>query len=294
MIFKGTATALITPFIGNGVDYDSLKKLIDFQIENGVNALVVLGTTGEPATMSHEEKEHVIQTAIAHTNKRVPVIVGAGSNSTKTAIEMCQNAQRLGADALLVVTPYYNKCTQEGLVEHYNAIANATTLPVLCYNVQSRTGVNMLPSTFEKIARNKNIVGIKEASGNMEQIEKYIALCKDMEKEVYSGDDALTVPIMAMGGAGVISVASNAFPKYVSAMTEYALDSNIKKASEMQLKMLPLISALFCEVNPIPIKTAMGILGKCDGALRLPLTKMSDEHKKMLEKVLDDFAKLTL
>lgn len=287
MIFRGTATALITPFTKDDkVDVKALCEIVERQIASGVDALVALGTTGEPATLSEEEKKQVVEVCIKQTRGRVPVIVGAGSNSTRHAIETCRMAQNLGADGLLVVTPYYNKCTQEGLVEHYGAIADSTSLPIICYNVSSRTGVNMLPETFARIAMRKNVVGIKEASGNMEQIEKCLALCPD---KVISGDDALTLPIMAMGGLGVISVASNVCPKYVSDMTHYALDGEWEKARKMQLALLPLISALFCEVNPIPIKKAMEIKGYCTSKLRLPLTSLTQSNAEKLAKILADF-----
>lgn len=287
MIFRGTATALITPFTKDDkVDVKALCEIVERQIASGVDALVALGTTGEPATLSEEEKKQVVEVCIKQTRGRVPVIVGAGSNSTRHAIETCRMAQNLGADGLLVVTPYYNKCTQEGLVEHYGAIADSTSLPIICYNVSSRTGVNMLPETFARIAMRKNVVGIKEASGNMEQIEKCLALCPD---KVISGDDALTLPIMAMGGLGVISVASNVCPKYVSDMTHYALDGEWEKARKMQLALLPLISALFCEVNPIPIKKAMEIKGYCTSKLRLPLTSLTQNNAEKLAKILADF-----
>lgn len=287
MIFRGTATALITPFTKDDkVDVKALCEIVERQIASGVDALVALGTTGEPATLSEEEKKQVVEVCIKQTRGRVPVIVGAGSNSTRHAIETCRMAQNLGADGLLVVTPYYNKCTQEGLVEHYGAIADSTSLPIICYNVSSRTGVNMLPETFARIATRKNVVGIKEASGNMEQIEKCLALCPD---KVISGDDALTLPIMAMGGLGVISVASNVCPKYVSDMTHYALDGEWERARKMQLALLPLISALFCEVNPIPIKKAMEIKGYCTSKLRLPLTDITQNNAEKLAKLLADF-----
>lgn len=287
MIFRGTATALITPFTKDDkVDVKALCEIVERQIASGVDALVALGTTGEPATLSEEEKKQVVEVCIKQTRGRVPVIVGAGSNSTRHAIETCRMAQNLGADGLLVVTPYYNKCTQEGLVEHYGAIADSTSLPIICYNVSSRTGVNMLPETFARIATRKNVVGIKEASGNMEQIEKCLALCPD---KVISGDDALTLPIMAMGGLGVISVASNVCPKYVSDMTHYALDGEWERARKMQLALLPLISALFCEVNPIPIKKAMEIKGYCTSKLRLPLTDITQNNAEKLAKILADF-----
>lgn len=287
MIFRGTATALITPFTEDDkVDVKALCEIVERQIASGVDALVALGTTGEPATLSEEEKKQVVEVCIKQTRGRVPVIVGAGSNSTRHAIETCRMAQHLGADGLLVVTPYYNKCTQEGLVEHYGAIADSTSLPIICYNVSSRTGVNMLPETFARIAERKNVVGIKEASGNMEQIEKCLALCPD---KVISGDDALTLPIMAMGGLGVISVASNVCPKYVGDMTHFALNGEWEKARKMQLALLPLISALFCEVNPIPIKKAMEIKGYCTSKLRLPLTDLTQSNAEKLSKILADF-----
>ncbi len=288
MIFKGTATALITPFTEDDkVDVQAIGNIVDMQIANGVDALVALGTTGEPATMSEKEKEQVVRTCVERVNGRIPLIVGAGSNSTRHAIQTCRMAQNLGADALLVVTPYYNKCTQKGLVEHYGAIADSTSLPIICYNVASRTGVNMLPETFAHIAsKHKNVVAIKEASGNMEQIEQCLRLCPDM---VISGDDALTIPIMAMGGLGVISVASNVYPKFVSDMTHFALDGDFEKARKMQLALLPLVSALFCEVNPIPIKKAMELKGYCKGRLRLPLTEMTENNALRLASVMSDY-----
>lgn len=269
MIFKGTATALITPFTEDDkVDVQAIGNIVDMQIANGVDALVALGTTGEPATMSEKEKEQVVRTCVERVNGRIPLIVGAGSNSTRHAIQTCRMAQNLGADALLVVTPYYNKCTQKGLVEHYGAIADSTSLPIICYNVASRTGVNMLPETFAHIAnKHKNVVAIKEASGNMEQIEQCLRLCPDM---VISGDDALTIPIMAMGGLGVISVASNVYPKFVSDMTHFALDGDFEKARKMQLALLPLVSALFCEVNPIPIKKQWNSKATAKGVFVFP------------------------
>ncbi len=289
MIFKGVATALITPFKGNNVDVEAFERLLDFEYDGGVNAVVVLGTTGEPATMSQEEKDLIITLAVKRLKGKIPVIVGAGSNSTAQAIEACQNAERLGADGLLVVTPYYNKCTQNGLLEHYGAIAKRTNLPIICYNVPSRTGVNMLPETFARLASEySNIVAIKEASGNMEQIEQCLRLVHG-KATVYSGDDALTVPVMAMGGSGVISVASNVCPAYFSRMTNLAQNGNTKEAAKMQLDALPLISALFCEVNPIPIKKAMQLKGFCDGTLRLPLTEMSAQNAQILQHVLESF-----
>lgn len=279
MIFKGTATALITPFTENGVDFASLDALLDDQVKNGVNALVILGTTGEPATMSLDEKKSVIEFTVKKLKGKLPIIVGTGANSTKAAVEMSVLAEKMGADALLVVTPYYNKATQQGLIAHYTAIADAVNLPIICYNVPGRTGVNLLPATFAKIAEHKNIAAIKEASGNMEQIEEAIRLSKG-KADVYSGDDGITVPVMAMGGIGVISVASNVAPKFTSDMTSAMLAGDIAKAAEMQLKMLPFVKALFSEVNPIPVKKAAQLKGLCNGILRLPLTEMTEENTK--------------
>ena len=291
MIFKGVATALITPFNENGVDVDALAKLLDYQYRSGVDAVVVLGTTGEPATMTEKEKELTVSVAVNMLKGKIPVIVGAGSNSTQQAIATCKTAERLGADGLLVVTPYYNKCTQEGLLRHYGAICESTSLPVIAYNVASRTGVNMLPSTFGTLLReHENLVGIKEASGNMEQIEQCLRLANG-KASVISGDDALTVPITAMGGDGVISVASNVCPEYVCEMTKCALNGDMKKAAKMQLELLPLISALFCEVNPIPVKCAMKMLGYCNGKLRLPLTPLTSANEQKLKTLIDCFVK---
>lgn len=282
MIFEGTATALVTPFTTDDkVDARALERLIDFQLQEGVDALCVLGTTSESATLSEKEKQQIIELAVSRVKGKIPVIVGAGSSCTAHAIGSCKTAQRLGADALLIVTPYYNKCTQDGLVKHYGAIADATSLPIIAYNVPSRTGVNLLPSTLAELARNANIAGIKEASGNMTQILECIRLVGD-KIGVYSGDDALAAAVLAMGGSGVISVASNVYPRLVADMCRQALSGNIRKASRKQLELLPLISALFCEVNPIPIKKALELKGLCSGELRLPLTKMSKQNAERL------------
>lgn len=288
MIFKGVATALVTPFTEDDrVDVSALERIVEYQLEGNVDALVALGTTGEPATLNRKEKELVLKTVAKKAKGKIPVIVGAGSNDTKSAIDNCAFAKDNGADALLLVTPYYNKCTQEGLVRHFGTIADATSLPILLYNVPSRTGVNMLPETLEKLLSKKNIVGVKEASGNMEQIEKCIAVAQD--KAVVSGDDALTVATVALGGQGVISVASNVCPSYVSKMTHCALQGDFDKAREMQLRLLPFISALFCEVNPIPAKYAMNALGFCSAAMRLPLTEMTNSNAARLKSMLSDF-----
>lgn len=289
MVFKGVATALITPFTDdNRIDLKSLEKLLDFQLNSGVNAIVALGTTGEPATMTLDEKSQVIETALKVIGGKIPLIIGAGSNDTASAVKLCRFAEGMGADAILTVTPYYNKCTQTGLIRHYEEIASATSLPVICYNVPSRTGVNMLPATFAEICKIKNIAAIKEASGNMEQICECLRLIEG-NAELYSGDDAITVPVMAMGGMGVISVASNVCPKFVCDMTEAFLSGDIKRASAMQRALLPLAKALFCEVNPIPVKHAAAHLGLCHDNLRLPLTRISQANAKMLDSLLDSF-----
>ena len=288
MIFKGTATALITPFTESGVDFDALDKLLDAQVAGGVSAVVVLGTTGEPATMTAAEKKAVIEFSVKKLKGVIPVIVGTGSNSTAAAIENSVQAEKLGADAILVVTPYYNKATQAGLIAHYTAIADAVNIPIICYNVPGRTGVNLLPATFAKIVEHRNIAAIKEASGNMEQIEEAIRLSEG-KAVVYSGDDGITVPLMAMGGMGVISVASNVAPKFTSDMTSAMLDGDLAKAAAMQLRMLPFVRALFCEVNPIPVKKAAQLKGLCNGIVRLPLTEMTEENAAKLAAMLPDF-----
>ena len=288
MIFKGTATALITPFTRDGVDFESLDRILDDQLAGGVDAVVVLGTTGEPATMTMAEKRAVIEFAVKKLKGKLPVIVGTGANSTAAAVEMSVTAESLGADALLLVTPYYNKATQKGLIAHFTAVADAVHTPIICYNVPGRTGVNMLPATFAELAEHPNIAAIKEASGNMEQIEEAIRLAGD-KAVVYSGDDGITVPVMAMGGMGVISVVSNAAPRFTSEMTSAFLSGDLKKAAKMQLEMLPFVRALFSEVNPIPVKKAMQLRGLCNGILRLPLTEMTAENAAKLEKLMPAF-----
>lgn len=288
MIFKGTATALITPFTRDGVDFESLDRILDDQLAGGVDAVVVLGTTGEPATMTMAEKRAVIEFAVKKLKGKLPVIVGTGANSTAAAVEMSVTAESLGADALLLVTPYYNKATQKGLIAHFTAVADAVHTPIICYNVPGRTGVNMLPATFAELAEHPNIAAIKEASGNMEQIEEAIRLAGD-KAVVYSGDDGITVPVMAMGGMGVISVVSNAAPRFTSEMTSAFLSGDLKKAAKMQLEMLPFVRSMFSEVNPIPVKKAMQLRGLCNGILRLPLTEMTAENAAKLEKLMPAF-----
>ncbi len=273
-IFEGVATALITPFKYGEVDFHGLDKLITSQLDAGINALVVNGTTGEPATMSHAERTQVIKYVIKHVDGRIPVIVGAGINNTYTAVEYAREAEELGADAILSVTPYYNKCTQKGLIEHYKTQADSVNIPIILYNVPGRTGVNILPETAAELAGYPNIVAIKEASGNVEQGIETARLTQG-KMDVYSGDDGITLPLMTAAGAkGVISVASNVVPKEMVAMTKAIIAGDIIKAREIQYSLCPLIKALFCEVNPIPAKYAASLLGICNNELRLPLTPM--------------------
>ena len=287
MIFRGTATALITPFTEDDkVDVQAIRNIVDMQIANGINALVALGTTGEPATLSEEEKEQIVRVCVEQTSGKIPLIVGAGSNSTRQAVETCRMAQKLGADALLVVTPYYNKCTQEGLVEHYGAIAEATSLPIICYNVASRTGVNILPETFARIAtEHKNVVAIKEASGNISQVAELAALA-DGCIDIYSGNDDQVVPLLSLGGVGVISVLSNVMPKLTHDMVMSYLNGDVKLSRQLQLSVMNLNKALFCEVNPIPVKEALNMMGWNAGAVRSPLCEMEPQHKELLRKEL--------
>ncbi|MBO5654531.1 MAG: 4-hydroxy-tetrahydrodipicolinate synthase [Clostridia bacterium] len=287
-MLKGTSTALITPFTNDEIDFKALEKLLEYQLNGNVNSLVVLGTTGEPATMTQEEKISVVRFVVDYVSGRLPIIVGAGSNSTTQAIDNSLLYSDLGADGLLMVTPYYNKCTQLGLVEHFTKVAEKISLPIILYNVPGRTGVNMLPETFATLAELDNIVAIKEASGNMEQIEECIRLTRG-KADVISGDDGLTVPIMLMGGCGVISVASNLLPRHVSTMTDCALNGDIKTAVDMQLKLLPVVRGLFSEVNPIPVKAGAEILGLCSGDVRLPLTRLTEKNRIILEGLLQDF-----
>ena len=280
-IFKGMATALVTPMTTTGVDYDALARLIDFQLESGINALVSVGTTGESATLSPEERKAVIRFTVDRVNGRVPVIAGTGTNNTAHVLEFTRSACGDGADAVLAVTPYYNKATQSGLVAHYTAIADASEKPVILYNVPGRTGCNLLPATVAKLADHENIVAVKEASGNMSQVVEIFAKCGD-RIDVYSGEDALTVAMMAMGGAGCISVLSNVVPKMAVEMTDKAFAGDFAGAAALQCKMLPLIDALFSQVNPIPAKAAVSAMGYGEENLRLPLTPMEEPFRSNL------------
>lgn len=284
-LFKGCGTAIATPFDENGVNISEFTKLLSFQLENNADAIIVCGTTGEASTMTSEEKLLTIQSAVQTINHKIPVIAGVGSNSTKQVIENIKLAESIGVDGLLVVTPYYNKCTQKGLFYHYQEIAKNTTLPIILYNVPNRTGVNIEPQTCLELSKLPNIVAIKEASGNLSQIAEIAHLCGD-NLDIYSGNDDQILPILSLGGIGVISVLSNVLPKYTHNMVEYFMSGQISKACQFQLDSLPLINALFSEVNPIPVKCALNLMGFDFGVPRLPLTPMSAEKEFLLKNAL--------
>lgn len=284
--FKGTATAMITPFDKNGeVNFDAFGKMIEYQIAGGTDVLVILGTTGEPATMTSEEKEAIMKFSVERIAKRAKVVFGSGSNCTKSAVEASVKAQKIGADGLLAVTPYYNKCTQKGIVAYYKAICEAVDIPVIAYNVPPRTGVNILPPTAEELSYIPNMAGIKEACGNMEQI------CETMRRirprmDLYSGDDNLNLPILAIGGAGLISVASNIAPVHVKAVANAFFKGDLQEANRLQDELLPLIDACFTEVNPIPVKEGCNMIGLEAGLPRAPLTELEDAHKAIMKECL--------
>lgn len=280
-IFKGMATAMVTPMTQEGVDYEALGRFIDFQLASGINALVAVGTTGESATLTPEERKKVISFTIDRVAGRVPVIAGTGTNNTLHAIDYSVSAAQAGADALLVVTPYYNKATQNGLIAHFTAIADKVDKPIILYNVPSRTGCNLLPATVEKLAEHPNVAAIKEASGNMSQVVELFARCGD-KIDVYSGEDGLTVPMLAMGGMGTISVLSNVIPKGAVEMTDAFFAGDLRKAAALQCRYLDLINLLFCEVNPIPAKAAISAMGYGKEFIRLPLTPMEEGNRTKL------------
>ena len=277
-VFIGMATAIVTPMTRDGIDYEALGRFLEFQIENGINAIVVMGTTGENATIEFADQKEVIRFTVEKVAGRVPVIAGTGTNNTEHVIHNTKNACEVGADAVLVVTPYYNKATQNGLYAHFKAVADASTVPVILYNVPGRTGCNLLPKTVARLAEHERIVAIKEATGNMAQMVEIMHLCGD-KIDVYSGEDALTVPMMAMGGSGTISVLSNVMPAESVAMTDACKACDFKTAAAMQCKLLPMINCLFSQVNPIPAKAAVAALGFGDDALRLPLTPMEEPFR---------------
>ena len=288
IIFKGCGTAIVTPFTENGVNFEEFKKLIEFQINNNADAIVVCGTTGEASTMTVEEKKQTIKFAVDTVSKRIPVIAGTGGNCTASVIEMTKYAESIGVDGALIVTPYYNKTTQEGLIAHYSAIAKETSLPIILYSVPGRTGVNITPETCKQLAEIKNIVAIKEASGNLSQVAEIAHLCGE-NLNIYSGNDDQITSILAVGGIGVISVLSNIMPEYTHNIVNNFLTGNIKEAIRAQLKVIPLVKALFCEVNPIPIKAGLNMLGFHCGIPRLPLIEMSTKNQDKLKNELKKF-----
>ena len=280
--FNGLATAIITPFDEKGINLEEFGKMLDFQTDGGADAVVVLGTTGEPATMTEEEKELTLDYAVKHVNGRIKVIAGTGSNDTKKAVAWSVKAEKLGADGVLAVTPYYNKCTQKGILEYYKAICEAVSIPVIAYNVPSRTGVNILPETAEKLAGIPNMAGIKEASGNMAQASETMRRIRG-KIDLYSGEDFLNLPMLAIGGAGLISVASNIVPALLKKIYTSVMQGRLKEANEVQDSLLPLIDACFTEVNPIPVKAGCDMLGLHAGVPRAPLTELEVAHKKILK-----------
>jgi len=287
-VFIGSAVALVTPFKDGEINFETLKKLINFHIENKIDAIVVCGTTGESSTLTDEEKKELFKIAVNEVKGRVPLIAGTGKNITKDSIELTKFAKSVGADCALVVTPYYNKTTQTGLVEHFSIIADESDFPVILYNVPSRTGLNMKPETVFELSKNKNITGIKEASGNISQITEIARLCGN-KINIYSGNDDHILPVLSVGGKGVISTVANIAPKETSELVHSFFDGNIEKSREIQFRLIPLINALFIEVNPIPVKTAMRLLGWEVGELRRPLTEMNPENLKILERELKNF-----
>lgn len=292
-IFTGSGVAIVTPMKDNlEVNYDKLEELIDFHVKGGTDCIVIAGTTGEGATLSMEEHRNVIRAAVEFTRHRIPVVAGTGSNCTKTAIQLTQEAEVDGADGALIVTPYYNKATQTGLIKHYSQIASETKLPIILYNVPGRTGCNIQPETVATLVReNENIVGLKEATGNMAQASKTMYLC-DGKLDLYSGEDGLVVPLMAIGGIGVISVIANIAPQQTHDMCASYMAGDREKALELQMKSLPLVDALFSEVNPIPVKRALNLLGMEVGSLRAPLCEMSDANAAVLKQAMVEYGLL--
>src|ERR671924_866148 len=287
-MFSGSIVALVTPFREGKVDWQSLEALIEFHIANGTNGIVPCGTTGESATLSHEEHDEVIKAVVKAVNKRVPVIAGTGSNSTDEAVGLTREAEKSGADGALMISPYYNRPTQEGIYQHYRKVAEAVGIPVIVYNIPGRTGSKIEPETLARLSEIKNVAGVKEATGSVDQAIDVIRLCGD-RLAVYSGEDSLTFSLMALGGKGVISTVANIVPREMSQLTEACLKGSWEKGRELQFRLMPLIRAAFLETNPIPIKTALALMGKCSGELRLPLTPMSEGNLQKLKTALADF-----
>ncbi|MBE7051080.1 MAG: 4-hydroxy-tetrahydrodipicolinate synthase [Ruminococcaceae bacterium] len=287
-VFTGSGVAIITPFTENGVNYDELGRMLDYHIENGTDSIIICGTTGEASTMPDEEHCATIKYAVDRVAGKIPVIAGTGSNDTPHAIKLTKFAESAGADAILTVTPYYNKATQKGLIEHFTAIANSVKIPVILYNVPSRTGCNIKPETLKELSKIDNIVAVKEASGDLSQVAKIASICGD-ELDIYSGNDDQILPVLSLGGKGVISVVANVAPKETHDMVYKFLEGNIKEAKELQLGMIELCDALFCEVNPIPVKTALGLMGWNTGHLRLPLTSMEENTLNQLKTAMKNY-----
>lgn len=287
IIFKGCGTAIATPFCETGVNLTEFARLVEDQIKQGVDSLIVCGTTGESSTMTEEERIQTIECAVKIANGRIPIIAGTGSNNTKKVMEMNQKVEKLGVDGVLIVTPYYNKTTQQGLIKHYEEIAKNTTLPIILYNVPSRTGVNIKPETAFELSKIENIVAIKEASGDLSQVAKIAYLCGD-NLNIYSGNDDQILPILSVGGIGVISVLSNVKPRYTHDLCECYFQGNTKKATKMQIEAIPLINSLFSEVNPIPVKEALNLIGYDFGEPRLPLVRISNKNKEILNKCIQE------
>jgi 4-hydroxy-tetrahydrodipicolinate synthase len=289
-MFTGSCVALVTPFKNNEVDKEKLRELVEFHLSNGTDAILPCGTTGESATLSYEEHIEVIRIVVETVKKRIPVIAGTGSNSTRETYELTKHAKEIGADAVLLVAPYYNKPTQKGLYEHYSFIAKNVDIPIIIYNIPGRTGVNISPETIISLAKaHKNVIGVKEASGSIDQVSEIVRNTAELNFSVFSGDDSLTLPILAVGGKGVISVIANILPRDTHNLCEYWFKGDVKKAQELHLKMFPLVKALFIETNPIPIKAAMGMLGLCSDELRLPLVPMEEKNREKLYQALKNY-----
>ena len=287
-MFKGSIVAIITPFKNGAVDEEKLRELVEFQIENGTDAIVPCGTTGESSTLDYPEHDRVVQIVVEQVKKRVPVIAGTGSNSTREAIDITSHAKKLGADGALLVTPYYNKPSQEGLYRHYMAVADAVALPQILYNVPGRTGVNLLPETVARLAEHKNIVAIKEATGSLQQASEVLDLCGD-KLDVFSGDDFITFPMMACGAKGVISVVANIMPKEVASLVDAFFAGRMEEARQLHLKLLKISNAMFIESNPVPVKTAVALMGKCSDEVRLPLAPLVEANKNKLVAIMKEY-----
>ncbi len=287
-MFKGSIVAIVTPFKNNAVDYEKLRELVEFQIEGGTDAIVPCGTTGESSTLDNDEHILVVKTVVEQVNKRIPVIAGTGSNCTAEAIELSQKAKEAGVDGVLLVTPYYNKPTQEGLFRHYTAIADAVIIPQILYNVPGRTGVNLLPETVARLSFHENIVAIKEATGSLQQASEILSLCGD-RIDVFSGDDFITFPMMACGAKGVISVLANIMPKAVGDLVDAFFAGDLETARRIHLETLKISNAMFMESNPTPVKCALGLMGKCSDEVRLPLSPLSDANKAKLAGIMKEY-----